>query len=310
MHSKKNQWPPTLSSYPPPSLHQLHNSHTWLLASLLNYLPPWPQCHCLFIHSYLQGKGLVGTPACTQLPTHIFLCCDGGTKAPSAGDGISRASCVPRAAVGAAGWAPVGQEQLLQPGTARRQEIKPALPGSHCKFSALWVALMGKLTSLKMKSASWTTISVFQGAAGVPVRTQCPLKCLSWVTINLINKNHSELLSAVSQLDNSSFPLWLHLLSIAQSCVFWQGLHKAFSWFWFFFLFSSQYQTTPRSHYFYHLEVFCRILLYKLLKKVSHYNPITGLVFFLQHLFPLPYMTILLFLLCRNTVLQLQITDF
>lgn len=80
----------------------------------LDFLPPfWTTClpdHSvtiyLFFHSYLQAKGLVEAPACTQLPTHIFLCCDGGTKAPSAGleMGILTILC----AQGCCGWCSLG----------------------------------------------------------------------------------------------------------------------------------------------------------------------------------------------------------
>lgn len=56
-----------------------------------------------------------------------------------------------------------------------------------------------------------------------------------------------------------------------------------------------------RSHYFSQLKLFWRIFLYKHLREVAHYNPVT-IFFFFQHLLPLPYMTIRLFPLCRNTL--------
>lgn len=105
----------------------------------------------------------------------------------------------------------VGQEQLLQPGTDWRQEIKPTLPGSHWNCFALWVALGIKSTPLKTKPASWTTVSAFQGTAEVPVRTHCPLKGLSWAAIILINKNHSELLSSKLTWQQQFSSLWLNL---------------------------------------------------------------------------------------------------
>lgn len=290
--------------FPPPSLHQPPNSHTWLLVSLLNYLPPWPQCHYLFIHSYLQGKGLVGVPACTQLHTFSSAEMEEPKHLQQAWRWdldrlLSAQGCCEGCRLGTSGAG-------TAPATDWRQEIKAALPGSHWNCFALWVALMIKLSSLKIKSASCTTISAFQGIAEVPVRTLCRLKCLSWVTINLINKNHSKFLSSKLTWQQQFSPLWLHLLPIAQSYFVSAGLHTVFC---FVFLFSSQYQTALRSHYFYQLELFWRIFLYKHLRKVAHYNPITVVFFPPTLISSLLHDYFAVSPLQKYSVLQLQITD-
>lgn len=95
--------------FPPPSLQPASQLPHWT-SCLPSELPASLTTVSLFIylffHSYLQAKGLVEAPACTQLPTHIFLCCDGGTKAPSAGleMGILTILC----AQGCCGWCSLG----------------------------------------------------------------------------------------------------------------------------------------------------------------------------------------------------------
>lgn len=165
----------------PPNLHQLLNSHTWLLPSLLEQ-PASLATVSLFIYSFLSSEQRAGEGSCLHwIVPHFPPLWWRKRSGPSGlGDGNLGSVLSPQRCCG---WcrlsSPWGSGSFCGL-THIRNKREWAVPVSHWSCCALWVALTIRSNYLKINCRSWPTISAFQWIAEIPVITHCHLKCLSY----------------------------------------------------------------------------------------------------------------------------------